>query len=212
MKKFVSILLAAVLLAATLTAFAVSAWAEETGSESANPKAGKLALAMGADIEEHDSFSAAIRGFVSPELVEKGIKIATLELVDGKVSIKIEEEIETAGSAWVKGSKKTEVLVQVQWKPSLTGTDWTSLGDPFTVTVGQMTELDISNLISNEGSAYFSVKVYKGNGTGSVLSEGDPAVIAGIAGLAVVCLAAAVIFKKKKKTAPAKGAESSGEE
>ena len=125
--------------------------------------AGVLALAMGAETEGYDSFAAAIRGYVSPELVEDGVRITSLDLVDGKVSIKVEAETETAGSAWVKGNKELTVWCQVQWKPSLTSTDWLPLGEPVEITVGteEAEEIDISDRVPEGDSGYFSVKLYK---------------------------------------------------
>ena len=135
--------------------------AGEIGSRLNN--AGVLALAMGAKTEGYDSFAAAISGYVSPELVEDGVRIVSLDLMDGKVSIKVEAETETAGSAWVKGSKELTVWCQVQWKPSLTGTVWTDLGEPFEITVGteEAEEVDISDRVPEGDSGYFSVKLYK---------------------------------------------------
>ena len=163
--------------------------------------AGVLALAMGAPVGEYSgNFAAAIRGFVSSELVEDGVRITSLDLVDGKVSIKVEAETETAGSAWAKGKKELKVLAQVQWKPSLADTNWQSLGDPFKITVGteKAEEIDISDLVPKEESGYFSVKLYKNNFPGSIFSDGSLTIIVGIACLAVGFLVAMFIFKKKK--------------
>ena len=201
MKKFVSLLLAVVLLAAMLTVFAVPAFADA---------------------------AAAISGYVSPELVEEGVRITSLDMVDGKVSIRVEVETETAGrvvgmktepagSAWVNGGKQFTVWAQILWKPSIADTVWTNLGDPFLIDVGtgEAVELDISDQIPEGNSGYFSVKLYKNNGTGSTLSEGSLTIIVGIAAAVVFGLGGFFIGKavgKKKKPALASGTDNTDEE
>ena len=124
--------------------------------------AGVLALAMGAETEGYDSFAAAIRGYVTPELVDDGVRITSLDLVDGKVSIKVEAETETAGSAWVQGSKELKVMCQVKWKQFLSDSVWTDLGEPFLITVGaEAAEIDIRGLVPAGESGFYSVDVYK---------------------------------------------------
>ena len=124
--------------------------------------AGVLALAMGAETEGYDSFAAAIRGYVTPELVDDGVRITSLDLVDGKVSIKVEAETETAGSAWIEGRKTLEVMCQVKWKQFLSDSVWTDLGEPFLITVGaEAAEIDISGLVPAGESGFYSVDVYK---------------------------------------------------
>lgn len=124
--------------------------------------AGVLALSMGAPMAGYDSFAAAISGFVSPELVEDGVRITGLDMTDGMVSIKVEAETASADTAWIEGRKTLEVLCQVKWKSSLSDSVWTNLGEPLLITVGAgAAEIDISDLVPEGNSGFYSVDVYK---------------------------------------------------
>ena len=97
--------------------------------------AGTLALAAGADTTGYDTFADAITGFVSEKLAEDGVKITSLELVDGNVVIKVEAETEPGASSPLLSSGTSHgptVVAKVYWKQALDD-DWqlVKTSDPF---------------------------------------------------------------------------------
>jgi hypothetical protein len=102
--------------------------------------AGTLALALGAPLDPStSSFAGAISGTVSEDLAKDGIRITSLEMVDGKIEIKVDAEVVAgAGTSSVMGSVVTgaadglmTVTCYVSYTETLAGnwSDWTSVGD-----------------------------------------------------------------------------------
>ena len=115
--------------------------------------AGVLALATGVNTSGYNSFTDAISGSVSEELAEDGVKITSLDFVDGKVVMTVETETETsngltgplAPSISVVGSG-LQVVAKVYFKENLSD-DWgepvktqtiTAGGEPATIDVGEL--------------------------------------------------------------------------
>ena len=102
--------------------------------------AGTLALALGAPLDPStSSFAGAISGTVSEDLAKDGIRITSLEMVDGKIEIKVDAEVVAgAGTSSVMGSVVTgaadglmTVTCYVSYTETLAGnwSEWTSVGD-----------------------------------------------------------------------------------
>ena len=123
--------------------------------------AGALALATGATIDADESFTDAISGVVSEKLVEDGVKITSLALENGKVTISVDVETEAtgAGSELLAASGAgIPVRALVLWKQSLADTVWQTVGSKeFTTGSG---EEEISVGEAREGtSGFFKVVV-----------------------------------------------------
>ena len=128
--------------------------------------AGMVALALGANTSAYDSFAAAISGTVEPELVEGGVKIAELNMNDGKVTIKVEVETTTAASGSVlsqiidtDGTMK--VNCKVNWKATLADSVWTTLRQQVITVGADAVEIDLSGVAPETASGFYSVVIEK---------------------------------------------------
>jgi hypothetical protein len=118
--------------------------------------AGTLALALGVPVDSATvSFAGAISGTVSDDLAENGVKISSLEFIDGKIAIKVDAEVvsgkgvNSALASAVSGS--SDGLMNVKCYVSYTASldeawsDWTYAGD-ITVGAGEV-EVDAQSVI-----------------------------------------------------------------
>ena len=134
--------------------------------------AGLMALALGAPVERYDSFEAAIDASLSPELVEGGVKIASLDLTGGKVTIALDIETTTASSSSLTKlfdqNGQLNVACKVLWTPTLAETPTVIHTEIVPVGAGAV-ELDVSEALRQAqeksgvsgASGFFSVSVEK---------------------------------------------------
>lgn len=133
--------------------------------------AGTLALALGAPLDPStSSFAGAISGTVSEDLAKDGIRITSLEMVDGKIEIKVDAEVVAgAGTSSVMGSVVTgaadglmTVTCYVSYTETLAGnwSDWTSVGN--IVVGGGEKAVDTSAVIpSGLNNCFIKIKLEK---------------------------------------------------
>ena len=129
--------------------------------------AGTLALALGVKTSGYGTFAAAISGSVSDSLAEDGVKITSLDFVDGKVVITVDTETDEGApltgplveNAPAKSSNGgLQVVCKVYWKQSLADTQWTLVkSETITAGAGEV-EIDAGEAM-NGTSGFYKVVV-----------------------------------------------------
>ncbi|MBR2839552.1 MAG: LamG domain-containing protein [Kiritimatiellae bacterium] len=122
--------------------------------------AGTLALALGVSTDGYDSFASAISGEISEKLAADGVRITSLDFVDGTVYITVDVTTEAGKESPLVSSVASGIPVRatVLWKQSLTDLEWQELGSKEFVTGYGAEEIAVGDAMEGT-SGFFKVKV-----------------------------------------------------